>query len=65
MDDEPLLPPRLTPEELATTSIRVPKELLKALDAVAKTERMSRTQIITYFVQAALRHYERQKKAKK
>lgn len=55
-----VLPPKT---ELSSTGIRVPKALLKRLEEIAGMEDYSRNEVILYFLEWALKEYEKEKTA--
>lgn len=52
-------------EELVTTSLRLPKAMLKDLDETAEEQDLSRTEVMVHLLRWALEQYKSEKKGKR
>ena len=62
---EHLLPPKAEKTEKAVTSVKMRKDLMRALDAIAAEGGRSRASLIEYAIERYVSWYQEQKKPKK
>lgn len=62
MGSFPVLPPKQRDQPLVSTSVRLPKDLIDALDEIAGATDYSRNDVVLHFLRWAVDAYKKQQK---